>query len=77
MGNKKDLFKNHLENEKENLKNRLLDILEDNLEEFSSRTLFNIAQNLKEIETIQDFIESDDFKHLEQKNIKIYFKEEK
>lgn len=77
MVNKKDLFKEHLKQRKIDLKDRLLDILEDNLEEFSSRTLFNIAQNLKEIETIQDFIESDDFKHLEQKNIKIYFKEEK
>lgn len=77
MGNKKDLFKEHLKQRKIDLKDRLLDILEDNLEEFSSRTLFNIAQNLKEIETIQDFIESDDFKHLEQKNIKVYFKEEK
>lgn len=63
---KKDLFKNHLENEKENLKNRLLSILNGNsLEKLTSKTLIEIAQDLKEIETLQNFVNSDDFKKLE------------
>lgn len=63
---KKDLFKNHLENEKENLKNRLLSILNGNsLEKLTSKTLIEIAQDLKEIETLQNFVNSDDFEKLE------------
>lgn len=63
--NKKELFLKHLDVSRDNIKDRLFYMLNgESIETLSSRTLQNIADDLKEIELLQDFLNSTDFEKI-------------
>lgn len=60
--NKKETFEEHIEVSKQYIKDRLFGILNGtSFEKFSSANLFEIAKDLERVETLQDFIKSQDF----------------
>lgn len=68
MINQKNLFKKHLLVAKQNLKDRLFEILNGtSFEGFTSTKLQEITNDLKEIETLLDFIDGEDFKRIIEK----------
>lgn len=63
--NKKELFLKHFDVSRDNIKDRLFYMLNgESIETLSSRTLQNIADDLKEIELLQDFLNSTDFEKI-------------
>ena len=63
--NKENVFKRHLEKNKEYIKDRLFNILNGTtFEELTAKNLQEIADDLKEIEILENFLKSDDFKKL-------------
>lgn len=63
--NKKELFLKHLDVSRDNIKDRLFYMLNgESIETLSSRTLQNITDDLKEIELLQDFLNSTDFEKI-------------
>lgn len=62
---KRQLFLKHLDISKDNIKDRLFHILNGDSDEIlNSRTLQNIADDLKEIELLQGFLNSADFEKI-------------
>ena len=71
MISQKNLFKKHLLVARQSLQDRLFDILNGTgFEKFTSRNLQEITNDLKEIETLLDFIDGDDFKRIIKKGEK-------
>lgn len=69
--NQKNLFKKHLLVAKQSLKDRLFEILNGtSFEGFTSTKLQEIANDLKEIEILLDFIDGNDFKRIIEKGEK-------
>lgn len=64
--NKKELFEKHLKDNKQQLKDRLFEILNGTgFEKFTSKNLQEITNDLKEIEILLEFLNSEDFKILD------------
>lgn len=64
-------LKKHLKEQKENCKQHILDIVnENNGFRFSALNLQYAIADLKEIETIEQFIESEDFEMIKSKEAK-------
>lgn len=64
-------FKKHLKEKKENCRQHILDIVnENNGFRFSALNLQYAIADLKEIETIEQFIESEDFEMIKSKEAK-------
>ena len=65
--NKKELFEKHLKDNKQQLKDRLFEILNGTgFEKFTSKNLQEITNDLKEIEILLEFLNSEDFKILDE-----------
>lgn len=64
--NKTEIYKKHLEKNKEHLMDRLFNILNGTgFEKFTAKNIQEIADDLKEIEILQEFLKSDDFEIIE------------
>lgn len=74
----KTKFINHLRKQKEQLKERILNIIneENSFENFTSKNLQEIANELKEIEILENFVLSDDFNKISFKKIIINMKKD-
>lgn len=74
----KTKFINHLRKQKEQLKERILNIIneENSFEKFTSKNLQEIANELKEIEILENFVLSDDFNKISFKKIIINMKKD-
>lgn len=65
--NKKELFEKHLKDNKQQLKDRLFEILNGTgFEKFTSKNLQEITNDLKEIEILLEFLNSEDFRILDE-----------
>lgn len=75
MDNKMKFIK-HLKEQKDHLREIILDITdeESNFSEFTSKKIQEIANELKEIETLENFVLSDDFNKISFKKIVINMK---